>query len=403
MLLIGSRSASLSVGMSRYQRRSDRRAPSSSGSLAQGESVALELFYDSPLRVEAERRLRDYLKQLRAAQRSLQRFEEADLPEFDRWKAVEFGKRLTELRELEAEWRSLASLVEEVETMRFFTNRSYRSCYEEVKYRREHPEERFADGPGPGDSDGERANSDGAEPESGRGAAGGGRRDARTAEEREEELKDAFADLLGFECDFDDPDVAHVFAQFKRRFGFDEDDAVSASMSAGKASGTAELKRAYRLLARKLHPDHREELGALEAGRLDALWHEAQDAYRRGDLEELQRIDAIIDIEIDGVTSATELERIEQAAERHRQSLRAVERVLRQARKQPAWMFSKKPALKSRLRALIDRDLREGIAYYRFQVDRFQTQIRKWEPRPSGKKPRPSARTMAPRRSGSSY
>lgn len=360
--------------MSRQVRRSQRQnvRPVSSGLGRFAGSIVL--VDEEPLRAAAEERLRDYLKQLHSVQTSLRRFEERDVPDFEQWRAAEFGERLTVLRELREKVSKAGWIVDQVEEMRYFTRRSYKVCYEQVKFAMEHPEEARQQAEEERRREQERFGGEDGDPFAG---ARGERRREFTEEEREQELLETFAEMLGCEPDLGDPVVRAMFEDLKRMMGLGE--VESARGVATVAEKERELKRSYRTLARKLHPDHREDLGAFEGSRLDGLWHEAQEAYRLGDIEALERIEAIIDIEVEGVNEKTSLSRIEQAAERHRQSLRAVERTLRQARKSPAWMFSKKPQVKKRLKAVIERELRDEVARLRYELLDCEGRIARWE------------------------
>jgi len=347
-------------------------------------------------RVAAEKKCQKYEKELGTAQRSLERFEGKDLPQFQEWFAAEFGPVREEFEKLEAKFREVYELVRDVEEEHFFGGGSLRDCYERVLYEREHPDEfedeGFDDAVGDAFEDEEEARDffDGIFGSSGKGGES-------ASGNREQDLRDLFADLTGVDIDPEDPMFKEVFESFKKQFGFDEEGMET--LSARKAPASRDLKKLYRTLARKLHPDHQEDLDPSVQKKLDALWHETQEAYAHGELERLQRIESIIDIEVNGIDERTEVDRILDFAEQHRIELRATQREIRQARKHPAWMFSKKPQVRERLEVEINGDFTEQIRLIKQDIAHCEKKIESWS-KPARKRKKSGRKNASTRRAG---
>lgn len=325
--------------MARPRRNSNRRKPSSKRRAAPG-GGALMLVDQEPLRQEARRQHEKVLKRLVSAQRSLQRFQEKDLPQFEQWKASQFGEKLTRLRDLAAQVGEKESVVEQVNFLRFYTGQSIRRCYERVMWQRENPEAAAQE---------ERERREEEERQARQQRDAGPERNEASMEDQ---VREAFDEIFGeiFEEDEFTDDEGDFYDPFT---------ANAANRRAAAEPGTS-AKRLYRALALKLHPDHRSETDPQRHRRLDELWHEAQQAYQLGNREDLERIEALLDVEEGGLASESDIGKIERATEHHRSSLRAMERAVRQAREEPAWMFSKK---KSKALASLTRSFTREIDF----------------------------------------
>lgn len=309
-----------------------------------------------------------YLKDLKSAQRSLERFETKDLIQFEQWRSEVFGERISELHGLSETLDDLMELIEEVEDQRTMSGYTFRESYEIVKERRENPG---------GIEDEEAFYHDDFEEPSPKQAQ-------EDPQAFYDHMRKEFAELFGFDLSESDPAFDEQFKQFASAAGF-PDLSSNGATSAKRPPDKKELKKVYRGLARRLHPDHREGIDTLSPARLDELWHSAQKSYAEGDLEELHHIETQIDIEVNGVTEEINLDRIEQMSERNRVSLRAVQRELRQARKHVAWMFSKKPSAKVELERFFDADIEFEKSALEKDIAICNRRIAEWE-RPARKK-----------------
>lgn len=297
------------------------------------------------------------MKRLASAQRALERFEESDLPQFEQWQAARFGETLTRLRDLSRKAEDAGSIVESVHFMHRFSGASVRRCYEATMRSRQDPEPTDAEHDLPPDHGPEWQGN-------GENFAGEGR-------------------ASGHE---------------RARFGEALDDFLGPAPRRPDPSAARSAKQLYRALALKLHPDHRPPQPIQSAARLDALWHETQEAYRQMDVAELERLDALLDIEQRGISGDTDLSTIELANERHRRSLEAMERALRDAREHSAWMFSKrKPSALDALARRLARELQAALAALQQEAARFEKLIEGWR----GKSDRAAARKRGPQPSDS--
>ncbi len=338
---------------------------------------------------KAELKRIKYLKELKSAQRSLERFETRDLTQFEQWRSNAFGDRIAELHKLSEQLDDLMELIEEVEDQHFAYGYTYRESYALAKKRRENPKAFEDDEAFFGGEDFEE------EPDFEESFSGEAAKDPRKLYDQ---MRKDFAELFGFDLSNADPEFEEKFREFAAMAGI-PDFSSNGVASAKRAPDKSELKKTYRGLARRLHPDHREAIDSLSPARLDELWHAAQKSYAEGDLEELQHIETLIDIEVNGITQETNLERIEQMSERNRMSLRAVQRVLRQARKHSAWMFSKKPSVKASLELFLDADIEFEKSAFERDIAICNRRIAEWErpPRKKSKKA-PSKRKSTTRK-----
>ncbi|MCH6258164.1 hypothetical protein MLD52_16500 [Puniceicoccaceae bacterium K14] len=348
-------------------KRTAKRSAKQKKTANEARSQAIELSNGKSAGELAEKKLRKYLKELGTAERSLDRFEKNDLLEFEQWQRERFGKDLDALHELEGELYEKATFVDEVESMYYVSDLSYRECYEEVMLDLEDLEER-----------GNAEDDNFAEEEFSEGNVGSDPDGAHSEmDAMKEGIRQAFSEMFGYEVDADDPVFEAEFEKFKQGFGIGS--GVEQASSPKPDTDKPGLKKVYRSLVRKLHPDQRKEIAAFDEESLDQLWHETQEAYSIGDVEELQRIEAIIDIEINGLDTSTDIDRINQAAERHRLKLREVQRKIRQARKHPAWMFSKKPDVKVVLEYEISEELAFRKESVKSEISFLKSRIASWK------------------------
>src|SRR5690606_123394 len=154
-------------------------------------TTALLVIDQEPLQRAARQQRAAILKRLATAQRSLERFEESDLPQYEQWQAARFGEALTQLRELSRRADEAGGLVEQVNFMRYVSGASARRCYEAVMRSRE--------GAAAGDEEFDEHDSPGPDPraDSPGGAQNEARRDPADDffdEDPREDARRAFAD-----------------------------------------------------------------------------------------------------------------------------------------------------------------------------------------------------------------
>ena len=117
----------------------------------------------------------------------------------------------------------------------------------------------------------------------------------------------------------------------------------------------ARLKEVYRLLVRRLHPDTRAD-GDPE---VSALWHEVQEAYQAGKLERLEMLLALTDIRSKSAGEHTTLYQMREVLAELRRAFEALQKSLREARKEPAWNFTRGAKLEA-IEARLQRRFHRG-------------------------------------------
>ena len=300
-----------------------------------------------PALEDARQTLQKLKTRCQNAQKNLSRFQGKDLPQFHAWIDENFGERIANFKSLNAEAHALEELLELTEDLEYMTQYSTQECYRRAKYCRENP-----DAPNPyRDCFWRRVNGEDVPDEASPDEEGF---------DEEELLHDMFGDIASF-FGLDPKTTEKEWAKFSSKINDEEfDDEVPFPAAKARPRPQAEngdLKKTYRQLARKLHPDHRGDADTEKSETLDTLWHQAQDAYNRGDLQALRHVEAMIETEVRGIDQNTSLEHLRHAIEGIRSQLRPVERDVRQARNSPAWMFAKNTKKRSKLAIEIDREL----------------------------------------------
>ena len=318
------------------------------------EPWALLVIAQEPIRQTAADTYRKANARLMELRGIIERFSTVDRPAFGGWVAAAFGPLLTALREVEARINEKGPMLKTIRMMTFLSGCSPREAYDEVI----------------------------------RGKAADERRAARQAagEKPEEDEED----------DLDEEDLFEGMPEeLKRMFGFGTSKASETRRESvppkdgtdpdtppprsergrGRARPTREptpeqqtsaqrLKTAYRAVVRRLHPDLRAETSAYD----QQLWHEAQNAYARGDLERLETILAVSELAGDGsLPSGTGLSGLLTLTRQLEASVRQLERQVRASKKDLAWNFSA-PVSREKLRQKVGARLRQEVAEARAEL-----------------------------------
>jgi hypothetical protein len=163
--------------------------------------------------------------------------------------------------------------------------------------------------------------------------------------------------------DWDEEDNDAMREFFDRMFGGGASGGAksgrSSNMRRQKVAQDARLKTCYRNLAKRLHPDHSE----LEESVRERRWHEIQEAYQKGDLEGLLRVEAICDMDEEGLSIQLGLARLRDLAAYHKSHLQPIRDALRTAKKDIAFGFSSKGASPK-----VKRDVAEDLKFERLDV-----------------------------------
>ena len=132
------------------------------------------------------------------------------------------------------------------------------------------------------------------------------------------------------------------------------------------------LKDLYRELVRTLHPD---QGGHMTPERMH-LWHEVQEAYRKGDLARMEILHSKSGLATDLTSSATPISRLLSITDLFKKSLRDLKRQMRPAMDDPAWKFSKLTE-KGRNKVIRKSEvlLRADIAMVKFKIRSLEGQL----------------------------
>ena len=272
-------------------------------------------------------RYQKVLKDVAKAEEDLVRHQSKDGPEFDQWYHATFGAQLTALRKGEEEIHQSARILIEVDEMVMRDGCLDYIAYHRIKLREQglpDPYEKQAKThearPEFGDDDGDESD------------PFGGQFDA--------DEKDAFAEFLKQQA------KAYKKAHGTMPPGYDD-----IMRSLGQQTSTppppSNHKQIYRQIVSRLHPDRAAKFSPIE----QALWHEAQNAYRSGDTQALEVILARCEAAQDGV-EITRASLIVGMIAQARVNLSQLRERLRDFKQHPSWNFTgqkSRDVLKKRL------------------------------------------------------
>jgi hypothetical protein len=327
---------------------------------------------DGPLRKRAAKECNKAMAKLEKARAELQRFEQEDRPSFERWMAATFGTLLTELRDNVRLIHEQEVLIQDVETEMIWSNHANpRKAYAAVMKRRQSPDadEDFAEG-----------DSFTAFEEMG----------AANSKEERRALFDSFVrSVLGIHPEqMGNADYANMFAEFETKvFGIGPQMSPFPTHDREKPSASREearFKEIYRILVRRLHPDLRADGDAT----VSALWHEVQEAYEARNLDRLETLLAMNELGT-GSNSQASLSQIRGALADLNRAFRAIRRSLQEAKRDPAWGFSRNPChdpMEKRIR----REMEESLSHQQKVLADLKATIDDWSRpwHPPAKKPR---------------
>jgi hypothetical protein len=342
---------------------------------------------DGPLRKRAGAEYRRAMAKLEKARAELRHFEEEDRPSFASWLATTFGALLTELRENTRLAQEQQVLIDQVELeMLLNGHRNPRKAYAAVMKRRERPkeEEDFSHGEGAREASGEEE--DDFDPYEQFGAE-------IPKEDRKALFDDFLRSVLGMIPQrMAKADYEKMFAEFEAEL-FGNGPEVRQFPAGGAKKPAANrnegrIKEIYRNLVRRLHPDVRADGDATVA----AIWHEVQAAYEARNLDRLETLLALTEMETGTKGAQASLSQMREALAELDRAFRAIRRSIGQAKRDPAWGFSRNPyrgPLETRIRREMEEDLedqRRELAELKCTIDAWS---RSWEA--PARKPRKQA------------
>lgn len=245
-------------------------------------------------------------KKFEAATAEWERYRTQDVPEFTRELALCAGPLREELRVLLPKYEELADLLAEVMDEIYFSGDDPSTCLARV--------EAQADGSDLLDASelvSDMEEDSGSEPEFEDEFNGDAEDDTWDAEEA---AGDDFDDLL------------------RRMMGLPP----KTTKVKHEVPKSSRIKDLYRQLVRALHPD---QGGHMTPGRM-RLWHEVQDAYRKGDLARMEVLHSKSGLVTDLTSSATPISRLLSITRLFKKSLSDLKCQMRPAMADPAWAFS---------------------------------------------------------------
>jgi hypothetical protein len=176
--------------------------------------------------------------------------------------------------------------------------------------------------------------------------------------------------------------------EFWQQLGIDPEELDGRKAQSPKPEG-ARLKDLYRQLVRRLHPDKKGK----RAPREIEWWHQTQDAYQMGNIEQLELILTLVEMEDKGSKEAS-VSVLAQLTAEFKKSLRALKRNITSFKRDIAWNFSRLTdftGLLEKTRQQLRAD-REQILWL---LQKYERQIQSWELAATTPRKRAGARQTA--------
>lgn len=316
--------------------------------------------------IRAHRKAERAVEQLKA---DLKRYHEQDVPGFRSWLHRNFGHLLTRQRELQQAMQEKMAFAADIEEMVRRHGFSYPTAYRKVVWRRAHPDEAEAED--------------------------------RELEELQREHEQARpADRVGNKTESDDePDDGDIISDEEFAEWLEELSEEPHPPPHGRGSHPDQqtAKELYRNIVRQLHPDHHGQMTEARA----ALWHEAQEAYRRHDLSALHSVLARCEDGAAAMGEHTPVSLIRRMTQQLAAAARSIRSELRHVKQDPAWRYEDQLDDMRYFRK-IDRELRDVLNKMQWTLDEInhdlaslEQEARRQESRGSRPKPKPPRRSQA--------
>ena len=297
-----------------------------------------------PVRRAATRAYRQTKDRLSALRVTVERYSTVDRPAFGGWLAARFGPLLTELRELDGQIAEKGRQLDAIRLMTFFGGCSPHEAYQEV-LKGQASAERFAARRAAGEDPDEESSRKRADEED-------------PLEDISEEIKDFFGFTQAGPAGNQPPPEAGSHAD-PRTAGRQGRARPPRRQTPEQQTKSQRLKTAYRAVVRRLHPD----LNPDPSEYVQQLWHDAQDAYEKGDLERLEAILAVGELEGSGeLPSGSGLGGFLALIRQMEASIRQLERQTRGLKKDLAWNFTSAGSDREALAQKVGARLRNDVA-----------------------------------------
>jgi hypothetical protein len=323
--------------------------------------------------------LREYhriQKKLEVLNQQIKRYHERDIPGFRSWLHATFGQQLTQQRELQQTIHEKRAFLIEIEELSDRYGLSQVAAYRKALWRREHPreaeeEDRLLD-------------------ESRRKAA------QSKADGADEE--DPFGGMKNWDDNpFNDPDL-DIPDELRDMMNRIVEEATGMRLPGGAWSRRSAARREdksakelYRAIVRRLHPDHHGQM----TGAQKALWHEAQEAYKRRDSGALQGILARCDNSESGIGKHTAVSYILKLTHQLKDAVKQVNREMRIVKRDPAWNYEAQAA-NARYAQRIGFEMTQTILTLKLELEGLLGYLRRLEG--MANRPQPSRQARKRRR-----
>lgn len=312
-----------------------------------------------PIRQSATQAYREAGARLAEIRAVVERFSTVDQPAYNHWMAGTFGALLTEMRDMETQIDAKDALLDTIEMLTLLGRFGPREAYE-AAISGQTAAEKFAkerNGASAAPTDEENAEGD----------------DFFDEEKAFDEMFGEFAKAFGFKMP---PGGSKSQEAPPPGPGFDplEDEppnppghrgaprSAGAARSAAQQTDNQRLKTAYRAVVRRLHPD----LNPNVTGYGKQLWHDAQSAYEKGDLDRLESILAVSELELGGeLPAGSGIGGVVELTRQLDRSVAQLERQVRGLKKSPAWNFGlmvSKKTLEQKTRTRLQKDVSHAKA-----------------------------------------
>lgn len=282
------------------------------------------------------------IKELDKAKIEWNQYHSSDIPEFEKWYNQEFGKSLTEKRELHEKAQELYQLIADTHFWKRRKQCSWKRAYEYAidckqnpeKYEKELEKER-------------REREKYYEEEERRERE---RRESFSSDPEFDEEDELTDDEISFLFDAfleDNPSIKKqiknedmydfFFQRFRESFRGNESLSEEDGQDSKSETNENKVKSVYRELARKLHPDFNKDQSDFNR----ELWYEVQEAYRNNDFEKLETLLAISNIQNGNFTEEFSISQILNVQYEYKLQLKSIRSQIRKAKKTKEWGFSK--------------------------------------------------------------
>jgi|GEM_PF-1562715 hypothetical protein len=287
------------------------------------------------------------LKKIDKVKQEIDQFEKKDKPAYDRWIQENFGELIQKIKSWSLEIQEKRALIDEVQEEAFIQNITFIEAFQIVKYRREHPEEFIKE------------------------------------ENKKSGEENFWENTVEDEEDIFREDLNDFFKRFNEKYNMNSEEFESFKKGLnGEANSKkpqdrdARLKERYRLIVQRLHPDKNKNASQMER----ELWHDAQEAYKKKDLEKLDFIIALFNIRFGSIGMESTIFDLKTANSKLEKTLKQFGQMIRRAKSEPAWLFlSLKPAKLSSLKNEAAKEFKDYERITSIELREINSILSKWE------------------------